>query len=158
MKTGNTIAAGTVVVIGIDGGGTKTVAVLADANGRELARSVGAGANLQTVGAGVVRERIGSLIGNLLSSTTGAVKVRGLAVSLAGVDRPADVPVATDAILGAIADFTAAGQSTPDARPTAVRAWMRGDWCGNFPVACRSSRTMPWPRWLPVHRPLTGWL
>lgn len=115
MQTGNTIAAGTVVVIGIDGGGTKTVAVLADANGRELARSVGAGANLQTVGAGVVRERIGSLIWNLLSSITGAVKVRGFAVSLAGVDRPADVPVATDAILGAIADFTAAGQSTPDA-------------------------------------------
>ena len=52
MQTGNTIAAGTVVVIGIDGGGTKTVAVLADANGRELARSVGAGANLQTVGQG----------------------------------------------------------------------------------------------------------
>ncbi len=113
MKTGNTIADGAVVVIGIDGGGTKTVAVLADADGRELARSVGAGANLQTVGAVVVRERIGSLISAILSGATGAVTIRGLAVSLAGVDRPADVPVVTEAILGAIADVEARGKSTP---------------------------------------------
>lgn len=112
MSIVNGFADSPVVVIGIDGGGTKTVAVLADANGRELARSVGAGANLQTVGAVVVRERIGALIGDLLSGVTGASTVRGLAVSLAGVDRPADVPVATEAILGAIADFTASGQST----------------------------------------------
>ena len=115
MNTGNKIAVGAVVVIGIDGGGTKTVAVLADSDGHELARSVGAGANLQTVGPVVVRERIGSLIRTILSGTTGAVTIRGLAVSLAGVDRPADVPVATDAILGAIADFEAVGQSPHDA-------------------------------------------
>ena len=38
------------VVIGVDGGGTKTVAVLADESGSELARATGQGTNLQTVG------------------------------------------------------------------------------------------------------------
>lgn len=90
-------------VVGIDGGGTKTVAVLADASGNELARATGAGANLQTVGAEVVRDRIATLLAALADQIGHAVGVRAISVSLAGVDRPADVPVATRAIEAAIA-------------------------------------------------------
>lgn len=86
------------VVIGVDGGGTKTIAVLADAAGHELVRAVGPGANLQTVGAIAVRDRLTALFAEILKHVGRPVTVRAVTVSLAGVDRPADVPVATDAI------------------------------------------------------------
>ncbi len=98
------------LVIGVDGGGTKTVAVLADASGREVARALGAGTNLQTVGAAVVRDRLSGLFEAILGGVTGAATVRAVAVALAGVDRPADIPVATTAILDGI---TAARMRSP---------------------------------------------
>jgi N-acetylglucosamine kinase len=90
------------VVIGVDGGGTKTLAVIADARGHELARVVGAGANLQTVGALAVRDRLRSLFTTLVENVRDITTVRAVTVALAGVDRPADVPVATQAINEAI--------------------------------------------------------
>lgn len=94
--------AGLDLVVGIDGGGTKTVAVLADATGVEVARSTGAGANLQTIGAMAVQERLTSLLGELVDRFGIVGTVRAVTASLAGVDRPADVPVATQAIDAAI--------------------------------------------------------
>lgn len=95
------------VVIGVDGGGTKTVAVMADAAGNELVRAIGAGANLQTVGAAMVRDRLASLFAEVARDIGRSVTVRAVTVSLAGVDRPDDVPVAATAINDAIAAVTA---------------------------------------------------
>jgi N-acetylglucosamine kinase len=95
------------VVIGIDGGGTKTVAVLADAFGHELARATGSGANLQTIGADAVRQRLEALFASVTDQVEHPVTVRAVSVSLAGVDRPADVPIATHAVEAAIASVAA---------------------------------------------------
>ncbi len=96
-------AGGIDVVIGVDGGGTKTVAVLADESGSELARATGQGTNLQTVGGTVVAERIAGLFGSVARQIGRPIVVRAVTVSLAGVDRPVDVPVATRAISSAMA-------------------------------------------------------
>jgi N-acetylglucosamine kinase len=98
-----TPANGIDVVIGVDGGGTKTVVVLADDSGSELARATGQGTNLQTVGATVVAERIAGLFALVARQFGHPITVRAVTVSLAGVDRPADVPVATRAITSAMA-------------------------------------------------------
>lgn len=89
-------------VIGVDGGGTKTVAVLADVSGHELARATGPGANLQTVGASIVQARLATLFAEVAGQAGHRLTVRAVTVSLAGVDRPADAPVATRAIMAAM--------------------------------------------------------
>ena len=103
--------AGNDAVIGVDGGGTKTVAVVADALGHETGRAIGPGANLQTVGEATVRERLSTLFAELARGIGHPVTVRAVTVALAGVDRPDDVPVAIRAINDAI---IAVAASYPD--------------------------------------------
>src|SRR5262245_53533899 len=76
-------------VIGIDAGGTKTVGLLADGDGRVLAEARDAGANLHTHGELGVEKVIDSLLERL----TAGGPVDALCMGIAGVDRPEDEAV-----------------------------------------------------------------
>jgi N-acetylglucosamine kinase-like BadF-type ATPase len=75
-------------VLGIDAGGTKTVCLLADGNGRVLARSHGGGANLQASG----ELEVEKVLHRLMEETLGRDDVRpdAICLGIAGVDRPSD--------------------------------------------------------------------
>ena len=78
-------------VIGIDGGGTKTRAVLVDGTGRMLGRGHGGGTNFQRIGPGEVGQRLDRLMDRVFASARMARgRVDVLCVGLAGVDRRAD--------------------------------------------------------------------
>ena len=74
------------VAIGIDAGGTKTLAVLVDAEGRELARADATGANPWDVGPDAAQRAIATVIEPLLAGGG----VRAVCLGSAGVDRDAD--------------------------------------------------------------------
>lgn len=75
-------------VLGIDAGGTKTVCLLANAEGHILAESRGGGANLQAAG----ELEVEKVLHGVMEDAIGDRDVRPDAVCLgiAGVDRPAD--------------------------------------------------------------------
>jgi len=73
-------------VVGIDAGGTKTVGLLADAEGRVLAEARGAGANLQTHG----ELQVEKVFDGVLEALTGGSALDALCLGIAGVDRPGD--------------------------------------------------------------------
>jgi len=75
-------------VLGIDAGGTKTVCLLANAEGRILSESRGGGANLQAAG----ELEVEKVLHGVMEDAIGDRDVRPAAVCLgiAGVDRPAD--------------------------------------------------------------------
>ncbi|MBI5956913.1 MAG: ATPase [Chloroflexi bacterium] len=87
------------LVLGIDGGGTKTVCVLADDRGEVLGRGRSGSSNYNTVGIEKARR-------SLLEAVAGAFAAAGLAnrevaaicLGLAGVDRPADVHLIQEAL------------------------------------------------------------
>lgn len=80
-------------VIGIDGGGSKTVCVLMDDTGTVLGRGEGGAANYHSVGMEAALLSIQSAIAQSIPSTT-QVTITGICLGLAGVDRPADLKVA----------------------------------------------------------------
>ncbi|MBI3974402.1 MAG: ATPase [Chloroflexi bacterium] len=88
-------------VIGIDGGGTKTMCVLAAEDGAELARHTGGPSNLQTIGAPALESLLGEIIGGVLRRARGSVEVVGMCLALAGVDRPEDRTM-VEAIVGRV--------------------------------------------------------
>jgi N-acetylglucosamine kinase-like BadF-type ATPase len=74
------------LVLGLDSGGTKTVAVLADEAGHLLGEARGAGANLQTHGQGEVERALHDVI----ERATLRRPIAALCLGMAGVDRPED--------------------------------------------------------------------
>jgi N-acetylglucosamine kinase len=75
-------------VLGIDAGGTKTVCLLADEEGRVAAEARGGGANLQSVGELEV-EKV--LHGVMEAAVAGrALTPAAICLGIAGVDRPSD--------------------------------------------------------------------
>lgn len=76
-------------IIGIDGGGTKTVLAAADLSGRILCRAEGGGSNLNALGTETVRQTVAGLTRQaeeaLGASPAGC---RGLCMGAAGADRP----------------------------------------------------------------------
>lgn len=76
-------------VVGIDAGGTKTVGLLADGEGRILAEARAGGANLQTHGELEVEKVFDSVLDRL----AGGGPLDGLCLGIAGVDRPEDEAV-----------------------------------------------------------------
>lgn len=78
-------------VVGVDGGGTKTRAVLADERGKQIAEAVGAGS---TVKPGEAERSAGIIAGVVRDALEQAdkkeLKVRVLYVGVAGVGRPAE--------------------------------------------------------------------
>jgi N-acetylglucosamine kinase-like BadF-type ATPase len=75
-------------VLGIDAGGTKTVCLLADAQGRVLAEARGGGANLQASGELEVEKVLHSVMDAALGERD--VRPEVICLGIAGVDRPAD--------------------------------------------------------------------
>jgi N-acetylglucosamine kinase-like BadF-type ATPase len=76
-------------VLGIDAGGTKTVGLLADEQGRVVAEARGGGANLQTHGELGVEKVFDDIIETLGRDHT----ISAVCLGIAGVDRPHDEAV-----------------------------------------------------------------
>jgi len=75
-------------VLGIDAGGTKTVCLLADQQGRVLAEARGGGANLQSAGELEVEKVLFGVMDAALARHD--VRPAAICLGIAGVDRPAD--------------------------------------------------------------------
>jgi N-acetylglucosamine kinase-like BadF-type ATPase len=77
--------------LGIDGGGTKTAAVLLNGESREVARAVSGPSNYYTVGQAVAEASLREAIHGTLASAGLAVQdVAAIGLGMAGVDRPGD--------------------------------------------------------------------
>jgi len=74
------------IAIGIDAGGTKTLGILVDGDGREVARAQAGGANPWDVGPEATRVALSSVLDPLLAGGN----VRAVCLGSAGVDRDAD--------------------------------------------------------------------
>jgi N-acetylglucosamine kinase-like BadF-type ATPase len=79
------------VVLGIDAGGTKTVCLLADEDGRVRASARGPGANLATLGELEVEKVLYDVMEQVLASQSDVPAV--ICVGIAGVDRAEDAAV-----------------------------------------------------------------
>ncbi|HOY44026.1 MAG TPA: BadF/BadG/BcrA/BcrD ATPase family protein [bacterium] len=78
-------------IIGLDGGGTKTLGVMIDENGRLLARATGDSSNIQAIGAERLGESLAGLIAELVAiAGCRQEEVDHLYAGLAGAGRPAD--------------------------------------------------------------------
>lgn len=75
-------------VLGIDAGGTKTRALLADDTGRVVAAASGGGANLRTHGELGVEKVLHAVVEEAESAA--GVRAEALAIGIAGADRPDD--------------------------------------------------------------------
>jgi N-acetylglucosamine kinase-like BadF-type ATPase len=75
-------------VLGLDAGGSKTVALLADAHGNVVAQARGGGANLQSHGELEVEKTLHGVIDEVLSAH--AVAPAAVCLGMAGVDRERD--------------------------------------------------------------------
>lgn len=82
------------VVIGIDGGGTKTEAVALDQAGQVLARGAGGPANVKAVGREAAAAALATALVQLTAALPPAASVVALHAALAGAGRPADIPLA----------------------------------------------------------------
>ena len=78
-------------VIGIDAGGTKTVCLLADEDGRIISRARSDGANLQSAG----ELHVEKILHNVMEQAIGArgIVPAAICLGIAGVDRPNDAAV-----------------------------------------------------------------
>jgi N-acetylglucosamine kinase-like BadF-type ATPase len=81
-------------VLGIDAGGTKTRALLADETGRVIGGAHGGGANLRTHGELEVEKVLHSVIEQ--AEGEAGVRAEALALGIAGADRPEDHAVLRD--------------------------------------------------------------
>src|SRR5918993_4553587 len=75
-------------VLGIDAGGTKTVCLLADGQGRIVAEARGSGANLQSVGELEVEKVLHGVMESAVANVDDAPVA--ICLGIAGVDRPSD--------------------------------------------------------------------
>lgn len=81
-------------VIGIDGGGTKTLGAIANTSGDILAQYEVGSTNPHSNSMDVVRENLGKLTSELLSASGAAPDdVKAICLGMAGVDRPEDKPM-----------------------------------------------------------------
>lgn len=78
-------------VLGIDAGGTKTVAFLADGDGHVLGEGRAGGANLQTEGELGVEKVLHAVMGQALGGR--GSDVDAICLGMAGVDRPHDLEI-----------------------------------------------------------------
>lgn len=84
-------------VLGIDGGGTKTVCVLMDEAGQIWGRGQAGPSNYQTVGIEAAKTAIDTAITQaILNSGRENITIDGIGLGLAGVGRPEDVRVVQD--------------------------------------------------------------
>ncbi|MCT7971378.1 N-acetylglucosamine kinase [Laspinema olomoucense] len=86
-------------VLGIDGGGTKTVCLVMDETGTIAGRGEAGPSNYQTIGLAAAGESISQAIALAVKNLPG-VAIAGIGVGLAGVGRPADVQVVQGLVTG----------------------------------------------------------
>ncbi len=79
-------------VLGIDGGGSKTVCLLMDETGQILGRGESGASNYQTVGIETAGNSIANAIAQAAASSAG-VSVSAICLGLAGVGRPEDIRI-----------------------------------------------------------------
>jgi N-acetylglucosamine kinase-like BadF-type ATPase len=77
------------LIIGVDGGGTRTRAVAMHADGRVLARTEGSGLNFHNIGWEAARTNLLDVVQRLLASC-GATEYRALYIGMSALDAPAD--------------------------------------------------------------------
>lgn len=75
---------------GIDGGGSKTLAVVVDAAGHECGRGTGGSANYAAIGIERAVASIYTAVAAATDAAGGTLPLRAAWIGLAGVDRPAD--------------------------------------------------------------------
>lgn len=78
------------VYLGVDGGGTKTLAVVVDAAGRERGRGMAGGANYNALGLAAALANLHAAIQAALNAAHATPPIAAAWIGLAGVDRPAD--------------------------------------------------------------------
>jgi N-acetylglucosamine kinase-like BadF-type ATPase len=83
----------TMFVLGIDAGGTKTVCLLADGDGRVRASARGPGANLQSLGELEVEKVLHEVMESALAGEP--ARPSAICLGIAGVDRPHDNAIIT---------------------------------------------------------------
>jgi N-acetylglucosamine kinase-like BadF-type ATPase len=94
--------------LGIDGGGTKTAAVLLDGGGDEISRAVSGPSNIYSVGEPTATVSLRQAIEETLQGADVAIsKVTGIGLGMAGVDRPGD-RARLERILSSIGHFAQA--------------------------------------------------
>lgn len=81
------------LVLGLEGGGTKTVCLLMDNTGNILGRGEATASNYQSIGKKTAFLSIHSAIAQAVASV-GRVKIEAICLGLAGVARPTDIQVA----------------------------------------------------------------
>lgn len=74
--------------LGIDGGGSKTLAILVDEQGRELGRGQAGSANYANVGLEQAKASIYQAVAAARAQAPGPVEVRNAWIGLAGIDTP----------------------------------------------------------------------
>src|SRR5512136_2682153 len=85
------------LLLGIDGGGSKTVALLADLDGRVLGRGTGGPSNYQVVGIQAAEVALNeSIRAAFADAGLAPCAPRAICLGLSGVDRPADQSVIRD--------------------------------------------------------------
>jgi N-acetylglucosamine kinase len=80
-------------VIGIDGGGTKTVCVLIDQTGKIIARGEAGPSNYQSIGIEATQNALEIAITQAVKATKISIPlvIKGIGIGLAGVGRPQDI-------------------------------------------------------------------
>lgn len=78
---------------GVDGGGSKTMAVVVDAQGRELGRGKAGASNYQAVGLDTALSRVQEALAEAMAQAGADFGERpaGLVLGMAGIDRPEDM-------------------------------------------------------------------
>jgi glucosamine kinase len=77
-------------VVGVDGGGTKTLAVVVDAQGNERGRGIAGSANYAAVGINQAVHHIRSAVEEAVQMAGCSLPLQAAWLGLAGIDRPAD--------------------------------------------------------------------
>jgi N-acetylglucosamine kinase-like BadF-type ATPase len=78
----------TELVVGVDGGGSKTVAVAIDGSGRETGRAVAGSSNYTAVGGATAAAQVLRAVTDAVRQAGGTLPVRAVWAGLAGIDRP----------------------------------------------------------------------
>ena len=94
VPASSTYATGSLIAIGLDGGGTKTEAVALDQDGKVVARAQGGPANPYAAGFDVARASLRATLIELTHSLPPGRQIVGVHAALAGVGRPEDQPPA----------------------------------------------------------------
>lgn len=85
------------IVVAVDGGGSKTDVVVLDVSGRLLARTRGAGSNLDVLGVAGSLRMISALVTDVLAAVPGKSLLH-TGIYLSGIDLPAEITAFSEAL------------------------------------------------------------